>query len=480
MIQSRTKSTLLMSDRGAKQHFSIQLLQIFDAILIWLGFVLAAAVRGPVRTLLGMSDPGETSFEGMTWVVYIVVPLTPLVLERFGYYDQLISKRWSQRFGDLVRGMLAVIFIVGVVTVFGKMDGTRRLVLGSGILFSFVFLWLRNQITTRVLRARAADEGFRERVVLAGSDEETTTFAESLEPAVAETWKVVARFDLSRRSVRELDEILKKESVQRVIFLSRHTEFERVAQAVETCEVQGVEAWIGATFLRTQVARPSFDVISGQPMLVFRSTPELSWQLFAKKVVDVVGALFVVAVTLPLWIVAAIGIRLSSPGASAIFTQERAGLYGRPFRIIKFRTMIPNAESLLNEIKEEHGNEVDGPAFKLATDPRIFKFGHFLRKYSIDELPQMINVLRGEMSLVGPRPLPLHEIEAIANSSHRRRLSVKPGVTCLWQIGGRSDITDFEEWVKLDVEYIDRWSIWEDFRILIKTIPAVLFSKGAR
>ena len=215
-------------------------------------------------------------------------------------------------------------------------------------------------------------------------------------------------------------------------------------------------------------------------MLVFRSTPELSWQLFAKKLVDIVGALTAVILFSPFWIVAMIGIRLASPGAPVFFTQQRAGLYGKPFRIFKFRTMVPDADKMLDQIKEEHGNEVDGPAFKLASDPRIFSFGQFLRNYSIDELPQMINVLKGEMSLVGPRPLPVHEIAAIEKSSHRRRLSMKPGITCIWQISGRSDITDFEEWVKLDLEYIDRWSLWEDFRILFKTIPAVLFSKGAR
>lgn len=469
-----------MSDRGSKQLFSIQLLQVVDAILVWVGFVLAAAVRGPVRNILGMSDLGESGFEGMTWVVYIVVPFTPLVLERFGHYDHFLSKRWSQRFSGLFRGMLIVVFIVGIVAVFGKMTDTRRLILGSGILFSFALLWVRDQATTKVIKARAAYGGFRERVVLAGAATETATFLEELEHGVSETWKIVAHFDLSKRAVRELDEIIKNESVQRVIFLSQHTEFERVARAVEVCEVQGVEAWIGASFLQTQVARPSFDSIGGLPMLVFRSTPELSWQLFAKKLVDVVGALAIVGISFPLWIVAMVGIRLASPGAPSIFTQQRSGLYGKPFWIYKFRTMVPNAEKLLADVKEEHGNEVDGPAFKLQSDPRIFGFGNFLRKYSIDELPQMINVLKGEMSLVGPRPLPLHEIDAIVNSAHRRRLSMKPGVTCLWQISGRSDITDFDEWVKLDVEYIDRWSLWEDFRILIKTVPAVLFSKGAR
>lgn len=469
-----------MTERGAKQHFSIQALQICDAFLIWLGFVIASAAHAPIRQLLGMSSIGEGSLEGMTWVIFIVVPLTPLVLERFGFYDRLLSRLRFQSLSILFRALLTVVLIITMVAVFGKYSETKRLVLGLGLSFTSVFLWFRSRVTTRVLRSRAASEGFLERVVLAGSLEETGAFLENLESGVLETWKIVEHFDLEAQSIEDLDALIKAESIQRVVFLTGHAEFERVARAVETCEVQGVEAWIGATFLRTQVARPSFDAVGGRPMLVFRSTPELSWQLFAKKLVDVIGALVIVIFGSPFWIAAMIGIKFASPGAPVIFTQQRAGLYGKPFRIYKFRTMVPDADRMLEKIKAEHGNEVDGPAFKLASDPRIFLFGRFLRKFSIDELPQMINVLKGEMSLVGPRPLPLHEIEAIEKSSHRRRLSMKPGVTCLWQISGRSDITDFDEWVKLDVAYIDRWSIWEDFRILIMTVPAVLFSKGAR
>jgi exopolysaccharide biosynthesis polyprenyl glycosylphosphotransferase len=466
--------------RGSKQHFSIQLLLLFDAVLIWVSFVIAAQLRGPVRDILGMSRVEGEGFEGMLWVIYIAVPLTPLILERFGHYDRPLSKRGLESLNGLARGILMIMLIVGIVAIFGRITDTKRLILGSGFLFSFFLLWFRSVITSKILRSRAASEGFLERVVLAGPKADTEEFESTLDPELAETWKVVSHFDLESESVDDLNALLKKESVQRVVFLAKHTEFERVSRAVETCEVQGVEAWVGASFMQTQVARPSFDTVNGLPMLVFRSTPELSWQLFAKKVVDIVGALLILVFSSPFWIAAIIGIRFSSPGAPVIFRQQRSGLYGRPFRIYKFRTMVADAENLLEQVKEDHGNEVDGPAFKLKTDPRIFPFGKFLRKYSIDELPQVINVLRGEMSLVGPRPLPLHEIDAIANSAHRRRLSMKPGITCLWQISGRSDITDFDEWVKLDVEYIDRWSIWEDFRILLKTIPAVLFSKGAR
>jgi lipopolysaccharide/colanic/teichoic acid biosynthesis glycosyltransferase len=223
-----------------------------------------------------------------------------------------------------------------------------------------------------------------------------------------------------------------------------------------------------------------FDSVGDKPMLVLRSTPELSWELLCKKIFDRLGAVLIILITLPLWLIAAIGIRLKSPGAPVLFSQMRAGRYGQPFRMWKFRTMVADAEQLLEEIKEQHGNQMAGPVFKLDRDPRIFPFGAWLRKLSIDELPQLFNVVKGEMSLVGPRPLPLYEVAAFDDLSHRRRLSVKPGITCEWQVGGRNQITSFDEWVEMDLRYIDNWSLWLDFTILLRTIPAVLFGKGAK
>jgi len=317
-------------------------------------------------------------------------------------------------------------------------------------------------------------------VVVAGTGGEMPDLLVQLDVDITMDWQVVEYFDMGVGGVDELYDLLKRESVARVLFVARHTEFEKVARAVEACELQGVEAWISASFIRTQIARPVFDAVGDRPMLVLRSTPELSWELMLKEWMDRLGASMVILVTLPLWVVAYFGVRIASPGGPALFSQMRAGRYGGPFRIWKFRTMVPDADKLLERIKEEHGNQMDGPVFKLDRDPRVFKFGAMLRKFSIDELPQLLNVVMGDMSLVGPRPLPLYEVEAFSEMAHRRRLSVKPGITCEWQAGGRNKITSFEEWVEMDLHYIDNWSLWADCRILLQTVPAVLFGKGAK
>jgi lipopolysaccharide/colanic/teichoic acid biosynthesis glycosyltransferase len=184
-----------------------------------------------------------------------------------------------------------------------------------------------------------------------------------------------------------------------------------------------------------------------------------------------------IVLLVPLMLIVALLIRVTSPGP-AIFTQRRCGKHGEPFKMFKFRSMYSDAEQRRHELEEY--NQMSGPVFKLDDDPRITLLGRWLRRYSIDELPQLFNVLGGQMSLVGPRPLPTYEVENFANPAQRRRLSVKPGITCLWQISGRNEVRDFETWVKLDLDYIDNWSIWLDFQILALTLPVVLSGSGAR
>jgi len=238
-----------------------------------------------------------------------------------------------------------------------------------------------------------------------------------------------------------------------------------------------VEVWLVADFFSTQISRTSLDELLGRPLLIFRTTPEDSWRIVVKQVMDLVGAFLFLVCFCWLFLLLALYIKISSPGP-ILFRQQRSGLNGRPFTIFKFRTMVTNAEQFKHELSAM--NEMTGPVFKVTNDPRITPAGKFLRKWSLDELPQIFNVLRGEMSLVGPRPLPVDEVKRFENLSHRRRLSVKPGLTCLWQVKGRNQINDFREWVRLDLEYIDNWSLGLDFKILLMTIPAVLRGTGAK
>jgi len=276
----------------------------------------------------------------------------------------------------------------------------------------------------------------------------------------------------------QLVELLHEQAASSVLISAKHTNFERVENVIRLCETEGVEAWLVADFFATQIAKASFDELFGHPLLVFRSTPETSWQMLAKQLLDFFGALAALLVLGPLVMLPiAILIKLTTVGP-VMFRQQRSGLNGAPFSIYKFRTMATNAEQFQHELAAM--NEMSGPVFKVTNDPRITPIGRWLRKFSLDELPQLFNVLRGEMSLVGPRPLPVDEVRRFRDLAHRRRLSVKPGLTCLWQVSGRNQISDFKDWVRLDLQYIDNWSIWLDLTILLRTIPVVLLGTGAK
>jgi lipopolysaccharide/colanic/teichoic acid biosynthesis glycosyltransferase len=198
------------------------------------------------------------------------------------------------------------------------------------------------------------------------------------------------------------------------------------------------------------------------------------WQVLIKRAVDLIGGLFLFTLLLPLLLTICALVRATSSGP-ALFAQERIGRDGRPFRMYKFRSMCQGAHLTRAELRNL--NEVTGPVFKIRRDPRITPIGRLLRRLSIDELPQLINVVRGEMSLVGPRP-PLPEEFATYNHREQERLSVKPGITCIWQVSGRSDL-DFETWVEMDLEYISTWNLRRDFRLLLRTLPAVITGRGA-
>ena len=467
------------TSKGRKEAFSVQAFQLMDAVLVWASFWIAAELRGPIRDLLDKTNDLEGNLAGLTPLLVLVIPLTPIVLDWFGFYSHPLRKTRSQSLVQMGKTMVIVAATMGLMVVFLRVPVESRWVIGGAAVLSSVLILMREGIVHLIVQNTVRAEDAKEAVIYVGAGRTLADFEEQLPPEVKSTYKVVAQFDPVEGTVDELRELLKRESVGRVIFATKHTEFGKLASLVEECELQGVEAWIWADFIQTQVARPAFDVLGGEPMLVLRSTPELSWALWVKEVMDRVLALGAIVVTSPFWLVAAIGIMCSDPGP-VFFRQKRAGRYGRAFSMWKFRTMVVDAEARLQEVKEMQGNEMSGPVFKLEDDPRVFKFGRLIRKLSIDELPQLLNVLFGDMSLVGPRPLPLYEVEEFEKSAHRRRLSVKPGITCDWQVGGRNQITEFEDWVRMDLDYIDNWSLGRDIKLLLKTVPAVLFGKGAK
>jgi len=199
------------------------------------------------------------------------------------------------------------------------------------------------------------------------------------------------------------------------------------------------------------------------------------WQVEMKRLLDILISGVALLLFLPIFLITATAIKLTTSGP-VFFVQERIGQNKRRFRVYKFRTMVPDAEK--KQVELESLNEVSGPVFKIKKDPRITSVGRILRKLSIDEVPQLFNVLRGDMSLVGPRPLPIRDYNGFSEDWHRRRLSVRPGITCLWQVNGRSSLP-FDRWMELDMEYIDEWSLWLDLKILAKTFPSVLRGSGA-
>ncbi len=247
-----------------------------------------------------------------------------------------------------------------------------------------------------------------------------------------------------------------------------------IRRIIAICEEQGITVRLASQMASLQWARALVDQIEGQPIVTVYTGPPDSPRLLVKRLIDVVGATVGLIFFAPLFLLCAIAVKLDSAGP-VFFDQERVGHNRRRFRVFKFRTMGVDAEAQQPAL--EPLNEARGPVFKIERDPRVTRVGRWLRRTSIDELPQLINVLKGEMSLVGPRPLPVRDVERIDVRWHRRRFSVKPGITCLWQVESREP--EFEKWIRLDMEYIDNWSLALDFKILVKTIPAVLLGEGA-
>ncbi len=274
----------------------------------------------------------------------------------------------------------------------------------------------------------------------------------------------------------EMPDLLRSHVIDEVLVATPRSMLSEVLPVVSACGAAGVPFTLLSDIFGDYLPPPMPTRFGSLAALRFAPVHHSPTGIAIKRAMDIVGASIGLLLSAPVLGIAAVAVRVTSPGP-AVFRQIRCGLHGRNFEILKLRTMCEDAEERRSELV--HLNEMDGPAFKMDEDPRVTRVGAFLRRYSLDELPQLWNVLRGDMSLVGPRPPLPHEV-AQYETFERRRLSMRPGLTCLWQVSGRSDVRSFDEWVRMDLEYIDTWSVGSDLRIMARTLPVVAFGIGAR
>jgi exopolysaccharide biosynthesis polyprenyl glycosylphosphotransferase len=456
-----------------KQEISKDLPMIVDGLLLgaclWISHLLRTS--GLIRLdRLGDIPPFSQSY----WMLALIIPLSPLILDLHGYYSHPLSQRLEKLVTQLARSGFWLVLIIGTASVFGRLEVPSRSVLIIFLILAPLTLMLRVVITRALLKRNYRLGTLGERSVIIGSVKDAEAFVTGLGPLEKLELQITQRLDLDLLDTATIRRTIRQHSAGRVIFVTPQSPLN--ADLPISCEDEGLEVWILSPSVGGLFGIPSFETAGRSRVMVFRRLTDDFWQSSVKRLIDIVGAALGIIILLPVALIVAAGIKLTSPGP-IIFRQVRSGKRGRRFTILKFRSMVANAPDLHADLTRQ--NEMEGPVFKISSDPRVTPFGEFLRRTSLDEIPQLLNVLRGEMSIVGPRPLPDYETEKIEKSTHRRRLSVKPGLTCLWQIRGRSSIRNFDDWVRLDIEYIDNASLLLDLWIILRTIPAVLFRKGA-
>ena len=459
-----------------KQEIRIQINQLIDGMLLGGVFGLAYVLRA--ENIFMFDALGEIpEFKYFLWMLVVIMPFGPFFLELQGYYSYTLEKKVWKSLEQITRAGFWLTLLLGVSVIFLKLQVPSRFTLLIFCVMAPGVLLVKQHLYILWRKAQLKRGASGERIIMAGEKKILQDILNAFTPIQRLEIRVVEVVDLEVGDTEDLTSAIHRHNVGRVVLAFSRLELDKVQRAIEACEIEGVEAWLSVDFIRTSVAKPAYEDLGPMPMLVFRVTPDLSWTILVKSGIDHCGAALGLLVLAPLFALLALAVKMSSPGP-VIFRQQRAGIHGVAFTMLKFRTMYLGAEKQHAELAAL--NEMSGPVFKVENDPRVTPIGRWMRKMSLDELPQLGNVLFGAMSLVGPRPLPLYEVENFKNTSHRRRLSMKPGLTCLWQIRGRNKVTSFDEWVRMDLEYIDNWSLRLDLQILLRTIPVVVMGSGAR
>lgn len=394
------------------------------------------------------------------------------------------SKRlssWRDELSDAVKAASLCSLVLAAVVLVAQWEVvTRGVALGFWLLAA-AMLFVMRIVKRAVLRQFRLHGRNLRRMVIVGTGARARQMAEMIADHPELGYQLIGFIDNVKEpdvvgSLDQMAQILSSNVVdEMLIALPIKTFYDEMADIVQVAEDQGVTVRMLSDMFNLRLARAVADELEGTPIVSLYTGPQINWMMTLKRVIDVIGSLALIIVLAPVLIVIALLIKLTSPGP-VFFIQERVGYNKRRFRMFKFRTMVPDAEQRMAEV--EHLNEVSGPVFKIRNDPRVTPIGAFLRKTSLDELPQFFNVLRGDLSLVGPRPMSVRDFERFHEFWFNRRFSVKPGITCIWQVSGRSQ-TSFDQWIQQDLDYIDNWSLALDLKILCKTLPAVMRGTGA-
>jgi len=431
------------------------------------------------------------------WYYLWILPLLPALWVGTGwvtglYRDVEADEPRRALTGPIKVAVIATVLLFAFISAF-KLEYISRSLLGLYATIDLVLMIVFRRAASHALgRLGASSGGFRH-FLLVGATSEAVEIAKTIEAnerlgmrlsgfAVIEGAGLEAgpinQAGLRRIypvfGVRGLAELLRRHVIDEVIFAVSKEELARLEDTFLVCEQEGVKTRLSLSFFPHVISRVSLERLREMPLLTFSTTPENEYLMLLKRLVDFLMAALLVVLLSPLLLLLAALIRLTSKGA-ILYRQTRCGLGGRKFTLYKFRSMRADADLLKEEL--EHLNEMDGPVFKMKNDPRCTQIGRWMRRLSLDELPQLFNILKGDMSFVGPRP-PLPEEVERYERWQRRRLRMQPGLTCLWALEGRNQL-DFKRWMELDLEYIDHWSPLLDWKILIKTIPVVLLGRGA-
>lgn len=421
--------------------------------------------------------------------------LLPIIIVTFAVSRNLMGRRlnlgprsMSSQIFSLIREVTVTVAVLLIMVFLFKMSFVSRLVVGWFGVTTIMFLVASRLLIYWYYFVHSKNAiGQALNVLIIGSGRRAHLLAQRLQESFEWSVNVVGYLDPEGKSmgrrvndkilghVDQIASVLRDHVIEQVIIAVPRSMLGDVQAIVDSCEEEGVELLFMVDLYDVRAQKVHLAMVDNIPLLGFEFVSRGQDALIAKRIFDIVVTLASMPLILPVLLVTAMAIRLDSKGP-VLFKQNRVGLHKKLFPMFKFRSMVVDAEERMKDI--EHLNEAEGANFKIKDDPRITRVGRFIRKMSIDELPQLINVLRGDMSLVGPRPMSIRDVSHFDKGMQRKRFSVRPGITGLWQVSGRSDLT-FDQWIELDLEYIDRWSFALDLKILMRTIPVVLFGRGA-